>query len=397
VAPLLQFPPVIALVFALAAGQEFGVEWLDRVTHEREPARGPMRMRPVETVLQAGALYAYDTNLFLEPDHEDGSNVVIPFVRGRLDYAAPRWDAAADVLLNYKRYLQEPDESSFEQRAYGRLRYLGPRVTLEAAEIFRHESDPIDAVFAERAERYVSSTFGHGAVQITPELALEADVLFGLIFFNDPVFDDSDNWNVRADVTGAWRVAQTLEFLVQAGALAIDYQNRGAADADGYALRAGFRGDPIETLSVAALIGVVDVRSDPLAVTGVRQEARTGDVSVHIRYEAIQNFVVWTDYTRQIGFAGPGDPFQVVDRATAIAEWEVAPEFRLRGRIQYDRVHSALGLRRTFWSAGPGATYAFTPYFRVDAGVTLRVGNLDLPGDSAFSDVIAQVGFVFTR
>src|SRR6185295_7220727 len=107
----------LAILLCVAA-QDFGVEWLDRVTHDREQARYPLAVRPVDTQLQVGALYAYDTNVFLEPDDERAANIAIPFIRGRLDYAAPRWDAAADVLLDYKQYFQQRDESGDDERVY---------------------------------------------------------------------------------------------------------------------------------------------------------------------------------------------------------------------------------------------------------------------------------------
>ena len=387
---------MISFILALAV-QDFGVEWLDRVTRDREPAKGPLSVRPVESHFQLGALYVYDTNLYLQPDDRDADNVVIPFLRARMDYAAPRWDAAADVLVNYKRYLDNEDESDLEERAYGRIRYVGPKVQLEAAEIFRHESDAIDAQFSDRAERFLSTTSGRASVEVMPQLTIEANAILGLAFFRDEVLDDSDNWNLRADVGAAWRFMPTLEFVAHAGWLLIDYQDRGAPDADGYYARGGVRGDPLQTLSVVVLGGITRVRSDQVAATGDREEALTGDVTVNVRWEAMPRVVVWGDYKRQAGFAGPGDPFQIINRWVAAAEWQATPKLQVRGRLQHDHVDTALGIERTYWSLGPSIDYAFSPELHLDAGATWRRGDLGAPGDSVFDDVILHVGLVLTR
>jgi len=388
---------MVGLVVALWAAQDFGVDWVDRVTHDREQARYPLSVRPVDTQLQLGALYTYDNNIFLEPSGERASNILIPFARGRVDYAAPRWDASADVLVDYKEYLQQRDESGDDERAYGRIRYAGPKFSAEAAEIFRHETDPVDVQFSERAERLVSSTTGRAGVEVAPGWTLEANALLGLVFFRDPVFNDSDNWSLRGDLTVAWRFAETLEALVQAGGYRIDYQEEGAPDATGWVVRVGLRGDPTPTLSVTALVGVTEVRSDPIPSTGSAESARTGDISLNVRYEAAPGVVLWTDYTRQIGFGGPGDPFEIIDRWLALAEWQASSRVTVRGRIQYDRAHSALGLRRNYWSLGPSGTYAVSAFLQLEAGLAWRHGDLGIPGDSIYSDVIAHAGVVLTR
>ena len=394
------------LIFALAAvlaapaaarAQDFGVEWLDRVTHEREPVPWPLSVRPVQTSFEAGALYEYDTNIFLEPADRKAANIVIPFARGRLDYAAPRWDAAADILIDYKRYLQDSEESDLDERAYGRLRYINSRNTLQIAEIFRHESDPSDGQFAERAERVVSSTTGHAAVQVSPDFSLEANALLSLVFFRDHSLDDSDNRSLRGDLTAVWRADSSLDLLAQAGWFLIDYRENDVPDSRGVFARAGLRGEPIAALSVTALAGITGVRSEPLEATGERRELRTADASVNLRYEAAQDIVLWGDYTRQAGFAGPGDPFEIIDRWVAIMEWQATPLVDVRGRLQYDRIHSALGLHRSYLSLGPSATLSFTSQLHLDAGVTWRRGELGTPGEGVFNDVVAHAGLVFSR
>jgi len=384
------------LTFVLAA-QDFGVEWLDRVTHELEQPHHPLSVRPVETQLQAGILYAYDSNLFLDPNHEHGASVVLPFARARLDYAAPRWDAAADVLVDYRRYAPQERESGDDERAYGRLRFAGPRVTLEAAEILLHESDPVDVRFPERVDRLVSTTTGHAGVGVTRDLTLEADLLLGVVRFHDRLFDDSDNESLRAGTGAAWRVAESLEVLAQGGWLLIAYQNPGAPDARGAFGRLGIRGEPLSRLSVTALVGVTGVRSDPVPGTGRRVQARTGDISVNVRVEPVEGVVAWADYTREIGFAEPGDPFEIIDRILLVGEWQATPQITLRGRLEHDRAKSALGVDRTWWSVGPTATWSFSAHLKVDAGVAWRTGELGVPGPSVFTDVIAHAGVVLSR
>jgi hypothetical protein len=274
--------PLLAVALVSAA-QDFGVEWLDRVTHEVEQPHHPLSVRPADLQLQAGALYAYDSNVFLDPNHEHGASVILPFARGRLDYAAPRWDAAADVLVDYRRYAPQERESGDDERAYGRLRYAGPKITLEAAEIFLRESDPVDVQVPERVERIVSTTTGYAALEVTREFTLEADVLLGVVRFHDRRFDDSDNETLRAGAGAAWRVSQTLDVLAQGGGLLIAYQNPEAPDVRGVFARLGVRGEPVSRLSVTALLGITGVRSDPEGSTGQRAQARTGDVSINVR------------------------------------------------------------------------------------------------------------------
>lgn len=385
------------LILLCAAAQDFGVDWVDRVTHEREQARAPLAQRPVDTQFQLGGIYTYDTNIFLDPSDERASNILIPFARGRIDYATPRWDAAADLLIDYKQYLQQSQESHDDERAFGRIRYAGPKFSAEAAEIFRHETDPVDVQFTERAERFVSTTTGHAAVEVAPDLSLEGNALLDLVYFRDSTFDDADHWSLRADLTAAWRFVQTLEGLLQAGTLRIDYQDSEAADTTGWFARVGFRGDPTPLVSVSILAGLTEVRSETIPSTGTRASAKTGDVSVNLRAEPLQGLVLWGDYTRQIGFSGPQDPFEIIDRWLALAEWQATPQLTVRGRIQYDRVHTALGQQRSYWSLGPALTYAWSGFLKFEAGLTWRTGDLGIPGDSVFTDFILHAGFVLTR
>jgi hypothetical protein len=107
--------------------------------------------------------------------------------------------------------------------------------------------------------------------------------------------------------------------------------------------------------------------------------------------------VAWADYTCQIGFAEPGDPFEIIDRILAIGEWQATLELALRGRLEHDRAKSALGVERTWWSVGPTGTWSFTAHLKLDAGVAWRRGDLGVPGPSVFGDVVAHLGVVFSR
>ncbi|HXX93693.1 MAG TPA: hypothetical protein VEN81_08660 [Planctomycetota bacterium] len=389
---------VAAVALALSA-QDFGVEWLDRVTHDVEQPRYPLSVHPVETQLQAGAMYEYDSNVFFDPtrDREHGASVILPFARARLDYAAPRWDAAADLLVDYRRYEPEAHESGDDERAYGRIRYAGPRVTLEVAEILLHESDPVDVQIPERVDRIVSTTTGHGAVEVTHAFSLEADVQVEVARFRDPLYDGSNNEMLRAGAGAAFRVSPSLEVLAQGGWLMIDYTHAETPGAQGAYGRVGVRGDPVSRLSVTALVGVIGVRSETVPSTGQHEEARTADVSINLRYEPMDGLVLWADYTREIGFAEPGDPFEVIDRAVLIGEWQATPKVSLRARLERDDAKSALGVEHTWWSLGPTATWAFSGHIKADLGVTYRRGELSGAGQDTFSDVVGHLGVVFTR
>jgi hypothetical protein len=386
-----------ALALLAAPAQDFGVDWLDRVSHELREARPPLTNRPVQSRTEIGGLYYYDTNIFLESSDEESDSVAVGFVRGRMDYAEVQMDAALDFLLSYKRYLDEEDETDFEQRLFGRARYAGAQLQAEVAEVLRHESDPIDSVFAERAERWVSDTVPRLFYDFNNLFAAEAAGNIEVVRFEDDPFDDSDNVNIRADASLVYLGAGGIDFLGQAGWISIDYDSRSAVDADGSYARGGLRGDLSPQLLVEALGGWTKVTSDDLP-SGENEEHSTGDAIVRVRYLAMDTLTLWGDYLRMITWAGGRDPFQVVNRWVGIVEWQYTDQIGLRARGQYDRADTALGLERTFWSASAGGTYRFREGVVLDVGITWRAGEVrDVPGGDDFDGMIFHAGLVATN
>jgi hypothetical protein len=378
-----------------ARAQDFAQSWLDRVTHEaREAAPPSATAAGVRFVL--GALAYHDDNLYLEEDEEDDDWVIVPYLGGRVDYAEPSFDAAADALLSYKRYLDQEDESDDEERVYGRVRFAGAHLQLELAQIFRHESDPIDAVFAERAERFVSDTAPRVGVRFNNLYSMEASANVEWVRFLDDPLNDADNVNVRADLSFIYTGAGGIDFLGQGGVLAIRYRSSdGPPDVDGFYARAGLRGDVMPRLSVEALAGGTRAESDDLPGAD-SEEVSTADALVRLKYAATEQVTAWADYTRMVTFANP-DPFQVVNRWLGIVEYQGADRLVLRGRLQYDDVSGALGTDRTFFSAGASFSYLMEMRATLDGGVTWRTGEVDVPGGTEFENLIFHVGVAFTN
>ncbi len=384
---------------ALAAAQDFAVDWLDRVNHEMREARPPFSNRPVQSRSEVGSMYYYDENIFLEEKDEESESVVVPFVHGRMEYAEVQLDMALDFLLSYKRYLDEDDETDFEQRVFGRLRYAGAQFQAELAEVLRHESDPIDSVFADRAERWVSDTVPTLVYDFNNLFSAEASANIEVVRFEDAPFDRSDNLNIRADASLVYRGAGGLEFLGQAGWISIEYDSSsGPPGSRGAYARGGMRGDLTPSLAVEALAGWTEVKSDTLP-SGEKEELPTADALVRIKYLPMEQLTLWGDFTRMITWAGGQDPFQAVNRWVGIAEWQMNQQIGFRGRFQYDYAHTALGIERTFWSAGGSLTYRFREGVLFDAGVTWRAGEVsDVPGgDKEFEGAIFHVGLVATN
>ncbi len=397
---------------AAALAQDFGTEWMDRVTHERLQDRGPLKPVPVAVTLSGGLAFYHDDNLFLEDGSEDDDNILIPFVGARVDYAEPEFEVAADLLANYKRYFDDsPDNhSDYEQRFYGRARYLGARMNLELVQLLQNLSDPTDVVFANRIERTVSDTTGRFAWDITRTVAFEAAGHLQVVRFEDKVPSIIENNNLRADGSIVYRVPNGFDWVFQGGYLLIDYEAKqsrgGAPDAEGWYGRLGFRGEPNERLRLEALLGFAGVQSSKFLGTAEREEMNTAEAIVRSRFQVVEQVAVTADFSRLVGFAGitgvggNRDPFQIVNRVTAWVDIEPAEKFAVRPRVQYDRAMSSLGIDRDFLALGISATYQVLdqPSLVVDAGLTWREGETagDVVLAQEFENLIFHAGFVVT-
>lgn len=400
---------------AAASAQDFGIEWLDRVTHERMQERGPLKPQPVEWTLSGGLVGYLDNNVFLadKDGKTPGDAVVIPFVRARMDYTEQRFEASMDLLLDYKGYLDTNHDPSvefenaqdWEQRFYGHARYVDARWTIGLDEILRHESDPSDAVFLNRVRRTISDTVGRLTYDLTRVVAFEAHGDYQLVRFEDSAIGAAaNNDNYRIDAAVVYRQATGYDWIAQAGWMSIYYnrsqQNGAPPDADGYYVRGGFRGEPIARLSIEALAGWITVSSDRYFNTTARETLSTADIAASIRYDATETVRVTADYSRTIGFssAGDGSPFQVVNRFGTILTWECTEQLTVRARWQWDHVVSALGLMREYQSLGISGSFAFSENFSLEAGGTYRFGNTHgaVVSPVDFTDAVGHLGVVLT-
>lgn len=388
------------MLILLLLSQDLAADWMDRVSHDVLQSKGPLPTRPLHHTLHMGLLSLYESNVNLEEDDEDGESILVPFLRLRLEYGERQLDAAADVLANYKYYIPDHEHSDEEERVYGRVRFVSPKMELEAAEIFQHVSDPVDVVFADRVDRFVNETIGRARFEAVPGFAVEADVAFGLVRFQEKEFDSGDNWNLRAGAGLALRVSKVMEAVAQAGLLLIDYRyDTGAPpDVDGVYARAGLRGDLLPTLSVTALLGAARAESEDFESGAEGVEDDTGEAALHLRWQAAPKLTLYGDYSRVLAFSAMPEPYQVVNRVIALAEYEATAEVRLRVRAQWDHADGALGIEREWASAGAAVQWQSHPQVFFDAGVQFRWGGVDgAPADYDYEDAIVHLGIVVTN
>jgi hypothetical protein len=391
---------LLALSPVEGLAQDVTSEWIDRVTHDTLQARGPLPAQPLKHTIHLGAYAAYDTNVNLEESDEDAETVVVPFLRLRLEYAERQVDAAADVLVNWKYYIPDHEASDDEERVYGRVRFLGPKLSLEASEVFQHVSDPVDVVFADRVDRLLSGTIGRARLEASSVFALESELDLHVVRFQEKAFDEGDNWSFRAGLGLAARMSSTLEAVAQAGPFLIDYRYSTGAppDVDGLFARAGLRGDLLPQLSLTALLGAARATSDDFDSGLEREEEETGEAEVHLRYEASAKLVLYGDYSRRFAFALGTDPFQVVNRWIGSAEWEATSDIHVVARAQYDRAETSGGLEREYASAGASLRWRSHEQVFFDAGAIYRWGSVsETAADFDYDEWVFHIGIVITN
>ncbi len=394
-ASLLAIPAVFAMA-AAAAAQDFGSEWIDRVTHQLVQEKGPLSPRPIDLHLYGGERVYFDDNIFLESSQEDSDTIFVTYGGGTLVYQETNFEAALDALVNYNHYVHEDDASDDEERIMGRARYLAPRWQIEVAEIFRRESDPFSVPqIVERVEKIVSDTVPRVLVGVTGQLSIEARADVQVVKFDDKSFEDIDNVNYRAALTGIYELPNGYDVLADVGYLAIKYSDSTAPeDVQGFFARGGWRGEiQQQRLTLAVLAGVTSAKSEdpdfPRGADG--DDLLTADVETHLRFEPTAQAKMTFDYTRRIGF-GVGESFQVVNRVTAGMEYDVNPRVKVHLRGVYDYIHGISGLNRDFGSLSGDLTYQLLQYVILDAGLTWRTGHIKDGGSGDFNDVIGSVG-----
>jgi hypothetical protein len=230
---------------AEASAQDFGASWIDRVTHELIEDEGLLSPRPVELKGTAGLLFSYDNNVFLTNTNRTSSGIFIPFAAASLSYAEPNFDAAGDLTINYNAYTKSSNFNADEERFFGRVRYQGTEISLQLAEVFRHESSPTDAVFVTRVPRTLSNTTPLVAWHVTSAFSVEVQSDLQFVNFLRHEFEDADNFNSRSFLTLAYTTGMnSIDLLVQGGYFTIDYHHpTSPPDATGYVARGGVRGE----------------------------------------------------------------------------------------------------------------------------------------------------------
>jgi hypothetical protein len=400
---------VVSAVPAAAMAQDFGTDWVDRVLQERMADRGPLKPAPVAFTTAGGVAAYWDNNVYLEDDeHENTDVVIVPFAGARLTYSESQFEAIGDMLLDYKRYVDEDSARDWEQRFFGRVRWLGARMTAGVTTVLQNLSDPTDAVFIERVERVVWDVIPSFTYDITRTVAFEAEADAQLIRFQDSVFRDSENNNYRFIGSFVYRSPGGFDWLLQGGYIMIDYTEKqsvagipavtsGTPDAEGYLVRGGFRGQPSERLSLEVLAGFAHITSMDFEPTEDRVSENGVDVLARLRYEFLSNLKGTADYSREFTFSGAGEPYQLVNRFIGGLEFEPVSGLTLKGRVQYDTVDTALGVEREFLAAGGSASYRVAEFLVIEGGGTVRVGEThgDVVTAVDFDNVIFHFGFVF--
>lgn len=401
----------LGLAGSTAAAQDFGTDWIDRVTRQLTAERGPLQAQPWDVHGTGGLALYFDDNIYLDENDEVDSTIFIPFARVTATYAEPRFEFQGDLLANYKLYSDAdidatPDDEDVdddEQRLYLRARQTSTRYSLELAQIVQRVSDPVGVIFTDRAERLVANTVPRVEFDLTRQWAIEVTANYQVVRYDDKIFDVLENNSGRVEGSLVYRTAYGFDVLAQAGWQDISYsetQNDGAPpDAFGYYLRLGWRGYLMERLYAELLAGYDHIESDFFVGTSIDKEDNTMSVYSSLNYEATETLKLSAEYARQFAFAGAGDPYQRVDRILAAAYFEVTPEVELKARVQYDHAMSALNTERTYWSVGGDVWYKPIAWLILDAGVTARGGeaeNEDTFLDTEYDNVIFHFGVAAT-
>jgi hypothetical protein len=393
----LPFCAFTLLTAASASAQDFGTDWIDRVTHELIEEQAPLNPHPLEFHASVGELYSYDTNIFLTNTGREHDSIFTTFGVLSLKYAQPEFDAEANLTVNYNAYIQNSDASADEERFFGRIRYQGSSLSLQLAEIVRRESSPTDVIFIKRVSRFLSSTTPIIAWKITPVVALEAQSDVQLVRFLRTGFENGDNFNTRSTLTGAYTTGwNDIEALLQLGYTTINYRlNTAAPDAGGFFIRAGARGELSPNLYLLALVGYSSASSDDIPGTNVNFDINTMDADIHLAYTVTDKITAYADYSRRITFA-IATSFEVVDSSAIIVRAAMREDLTLKARLQYDRAHPVPGPVRSYSAAGAGLEYRVLEHLQIEGNLTYRMGRTQ--GDSAgdFGDGIFSVGIVGT-
>ncbi len=377
--------PLFFLMCFPAFAQDFETAWMDRIRQElREEA--PLTQKPVLTEFMAGELLYFDTNISLNDDAESDF-VSVTYFRTRVDYVEELFDFVGDLMINYNYYLGNSEYSDHEERLYSRFRYMGPSITFEVAEIFRRESDPIDATFIQRAERFVSNTIPRVAYDVSNFLTMELEGDLQFVQFQDSAFDAINNFNMKWNLSAIGHLTPVHDAFVQLGFLSVNYtDSSGPGNATGYSLRTGYRGELATDLQMEAFLGYTLANSS-------EKDAGVLDAQFHIRFHVTELLRLHLSYTRGIGFSGGDSSFQTVEQMIWNIHYSLMMDLDMTGRIHYENVDPSRGSERDFYSLGIGAEYRILENLAADTGLTYRFGRVwETDTGRDFNDFIFHIG-----
>ncbi len=368
-----------------AHAQDFETEWMDRVRQELRETPS-LSQKPVIAELTGGELLYFDTNVSLS-ENATSDFVSVTYLRGRIDYVEELFDFVGDLMINYNLYMDNSEYSNHEERLYARFRYAGPSIRIELAEIFRRESDPVDATFIDRAERFVSNSMPRVAYDFTEFLTMEMEADLQFVQFQESEFDAINNFNMRWKLSGIGHLTPLHDAFLQLGFLSVDYtDSSGPPGATGYSFRAGYRGEPASDLQMEAFLGYTMATSED-------QDKGIVDAQIHVRFHVTEPLRMHLSYTRGIGFSGGFSSFQVVDQMIWNIHYALLIDLDIQGRIQYENVAPAGGSDRDFYSIGMGAKYRIMENLLADSGFTYRFGRIwESATDHDFDDFIFHIG-----
>ncbi|HXX94198.1 MAG TPA: hypothetical protein VEN81_11235, partial [Planctomycetota bacterium] len=330
---------LVGALLALAMGapawaQDLGAQWVDRINSRLHADKTPYEGGQFEYGAEGGVLMVYDSNIFLSETNRQHEVIWVPYARARAGYSEPQFEVQADLEADYKYYVQTSGVRDNDERFFADIGYAGSTLGASVIQFIRHESDPLDALFANRAERVVTDTIPRAYVDFTSVLAFELEGFFQTVhFLEDELGDTRDNMNGRLMGGLVYKGGPLgLDWIVQGGGLWIDYAKNTdllgnptePPNVTGWLARGGARGDLRPDLTVELYAGAVGVRSADFKVAGLPSRPgdalTTMDASLFIRYKAIDGVTISVAYSRQVDFGFDTDPFQVINRGEILGE-----------------------------------------------------------------------------
>jgi hypothetical protein len=382
--------PALVFFTGPAWGQDFGAGWADRVSRQIEQRRQERTLSPVLLRLEGGEIYYFDSNLHLESSDLDSDSILLTYVTARLEHETTLWHVLLDGTIDYKAYLDHPELSDDEERFFGRIRYEGARFMAEGVAVFRRESDPLDAVFLERVERWVSDNRLTLAAAISPRVYVEGVFQSKVVVFEERPFEKIDNVENRASLAAGWKGLQGMELFVDAGLFWIRYLEAGAQpNVQGWFAHAGVRREPSARLEMGAALGYTTARSQDFLDTYRFAREETVDASAYAHYRATQTAALAATYVRRIGFAS-GTPLQTNDTLSLRLEWESTETLTCFLSLAYHHLLDSDSRDRSFVALSISAEQRLGPHITVHVGGSYRSGDALRGG--IFEDWIGRVG-----